>query len=494
MSNMIFKNLFLLSCVSAFIASMFSCQAMQDDRWDSRPSVNSTKRAPILGDQNPSAEHLFNTFLERSSSISRQIKQKQIRNLALTVLDFAALDCHYLETNNDTHQAGYKKILEEEYYPLLDNLVKLDSGEMKQTDFFTFVLNLYLKNLKDTSGLAKAARSEDDNLRSVKGTFEIYTPGKDMNFFRDPEIVPTCEAFLSEESIIKFWNPKTQMNVDRSTLRSGKGKLTTQLNIIKKDMYELKMRVLPYRTAIEEYFNTLLHQAWGLVTDRKQLSNKTKSVLNEFEYIWTVLKSGYTENQNYDPLIKEFTFSKSGQLPKVFALNAISDDEFANENVELRKELMPTKKKKKKKKKAGIIPLVEDQVITPQLPPETVKEVTPEQTQMNEKIESPVVQKKDPKPAVVIKQKTEIVVPKLTNQDLFDEVRATKHIQYVQITKLFKDLNGVKVRTNGSHETWEFKVQSGKTVSFGFWYLHGKDQYGPWTKKYILSLEQKLQD
>jgi len=65
-----------------------------------------------------------------------------------------------------------------------------------------------------------------------------------------------------------------------------------------------------------------------------------------------------------------------------------------------------------------------------------------------------------------------------------------KFINYGLVTVLYQKLGGVIVNTRGSHDTWEFNKGLDKVKTI-FFRLHGKDQYGPWTKQLV---KQVIQD
>jgi len=72
----------------------------------------------------------------------------------------------------------------------------------------------------------------------------------------------------------------------------------------------------------------------------------------------------------------------------------------------------------------------------------------------------------------------------------YNDIYACKFVEYKKITKGFELIGGELAKTRGSHETWIFPNYN--KVKFGFYKLHGKDQYGPWTKKYILNFLEEL--
>jgi len=120
----------------------------------------------------------------------------------------------------------------------------------------------------------------------------------------------------------------------------------------KEKAQKLKDELTQYRDDVEDYYNSLLYQSWMLISDRNNLDNKTKSTLNEFPYIHSILKNGsinpVSPYKTYDDLIADHILNKKGCLGKVFDLYEKPGNEFT-EPVLLTKILLPKKKKIKAK-------------------------------------------------------------------------------------------------------------------------------------------------
>lgn len=64
---------------------------------------------------------------------------------------------------------------------------------------------------------------------------------------------------------------------------------------------------------------------------------------------------------------------------------------------------------------------------------------------------------------------------------LLNTFHSDKFVRYEVVQSLYAELGGVIVNQKGSHETWVFNEGANKVKTI-FFNLHGKDQYGPWTK------------
>lgn len=490
--------------VTIFLSSVFSCEAMEDDKF---------ARSHLSSQPTFSTEELFHSFVDEVSRVSGQLKDERIRTITTTVASFATLDCHYLESHEDTAQSSYKEILFEEYFPLLKRVEALDQGTISECDFFCFVLDRFIGNLRDTANQAKRAREEDDKFYKSRGNWGLYRTGAVLNFFRDFGIVPHCEEFLQTDNLelVKYWDPNGPKAKDRKELLSRKAQLSRALREEKEKMQALKDRILPYRDEIEEFYNCLLFQAWSLIPDPMLLAKKTKRMLNRFSYVWPVLTTGKNEEGSLDTLIKEWALFNRGQLYEVF-------------------EAAKTTPKKQVKLTPALIPVREEEIPPEFLPrpvEEEMKETSTEDTlsgvcgvneaELANKTRETVIaevaaelqqssreqQKEDdgeqmgevrmpkkPEPTMLPAVDTPTSFPTL--EDPFEDIRRTKHIKYEQVQGLLNKLGGQIIRTRGSHETWELHDQEGNSVKFGFWRLHGKDHYGPWTKKLVLDLQTRL--
>lgn len=458
---------------------------------------------------------LFEEFIEKSATVSQQLNDPQIRALAKTTTDFATLDGHYFESHEDTSVNAYREVLNDEYYPLLDNIVKLENGTIDQGAFFSFILNAYITNLKHSLFQATKAHEEDTKFLQGKKTNGAYSPGVTLTFFRDPGVTPHCEEFMQipNSQLVRYWTPPgLRLIKDTKMKRVATAQFSQALQAEKNKMESLKNRVIPYRDAIEEFYNSLLHQAWRMIADPNLLPRKTKKILNAFSYLWPVLKDGISQTRGMDTLIKDCALSNSGELNNVFAI--------ANSKARIKKtvqlasalytpplvldELVTTKEDGNEAPIVEVTDAADKAILERETktPPLSLKPTdagkgnnlgtspeVPEPKQGQELTSLDTLSSPATKTLAPIEE-AECLRP---HDNLFEEIREAKHIKHSQIVTLFKKLGGSLVRTKGSHETWEFRDELNHLITtFGFWKLHGKDHYGPWTKKLILDLQDQL--
>jgi hypothetical protein len=454
--------------------------------------------------------NLFDEFIEKSTHISHALKDTQLRSISQTITNFAVLDGHYLESHDDSSINAYKQILEDEYYPLLESLQKLEHKAINPDEFFAVVMTSYIKNLRETVKQAEIAHEEDRQFNTSRKTDGLYKTGVALNFFRDPGIVPHCEDFLKIQAsgLVEYWAPPGIRKLkDRRQAMAAKANFSRALQEEKDKMQALRDRTLPYRDEIEGFYNTLLHQSWRMMPDPTVLPRKTKKILNVFGYIWPVLKEGDIQGRGLDTLVKDYALSKTGELKEVFLL--ADSNEAISKPVKFAKGLYSPSVVSSTEPSPETTNVVETstkgdtEVAFPLSKQEDIFEnktasvgISSEDS-TNAEIPTEVEQERTiphvrslPTRHVSPKEEAEILHP---YAKYFEEIADTKHIKYDQVVSLFNRIGGTLIRTNGSHETWEFKDAAGRVLTtFGFWKLHHKDHYGPWTKKLILNLENKL--
>lgn len=490
----------------------------------------SVQRSVVI-ERNTAVE--FDRFVEGMQRYA--FSNKVCSNIAAQLIRFCRFEGHYVEANPDlVNQKAYFEILLNDYSPLFLALQALDRSSANANAFFDCVLDVYTRNLRDQVNLARM--NCDDDLKFAnpeKSPIWYEAPG--LDFFRSPGHLLNYERFIIRKKI--------------------KGITLKHSLFLKEKQQELLRRKetqTEYRQCAEDYLNQLLHMAWMAVSDRASLSNKTKALLCSLPYIHKILKHGNQgQSFNYDLLIIDSLNNPENQLHNVFRI--IEASCFFVSEIPLPEILLPNKKRKKKPSAASTqvlpktfaqgdhdleeddIDATEDRALTSSVPtqasldkaslpssgsvekveggaveefdksiPEILSEETKESKRSSLAVHTGLVEAFQPmlyelndwqngRPIILRYDLCQLTKDRSKAAKLLESLRElneSKFVCYGQVTSIYIQFKGVIVNKKGSHETWVFD-SNGDKVKTTFFFLHGKDQYGPWTK---LDVQQVIQD
>ena len=96
---------------------------------------------------------------------------------------------------------AFLKVIEDDYLNTLNKLVELDKGNIYGVELFEYILNLYIRNLKDLSYVAKLSKADDLKL-SDHLKVESFYKSEGLDFFRI-KYLTVHEAFIKNNGLIK---------------------------------------------------------------------------------------------------------------------------------------------------------------------------------------------------------------------------------------------------------------------------------------------------
>ncbi len=492
----------------------------------------------------------FAGFVERAQQVP--FSGVACTRIADHLIRFCKFEGHYVETHTDlVNQKAYFGVLLSDYHPLFSALQALDSDSSNANAFFDCVLDVYTRNLRDQANLVRMGLKDDGEFGEPQKSPMLYT-ANGIDFFRDRKALPNYEAFVSKKSIRWLTHQHTSiLEVEQARLRRIKETQTEYRQCVE-DHLNLLLHMawmtvqnresLSNRTrtilAKLPYIHKILKQGpqcgslnydllitdWltnpenqlhaifiiiklpshafttetpipkVLLPNKKKKKKKKKEPTPEHttaEHISDASGKGEIAEEtdniptglHLDDGSGSSTTHASLAAPTPSVLDQLQDELWQKDILTVRKEKKETKKSDNRHAHAGFL-----------------DDGSSSSTNTNAGFEEP------PPPVLYQLQDWQYGRAVTVSYDLcqltgdqhnakgilesFKDLNDGKFISYTQVTQLYRSLGGVIVNKKGTHETWEFN-KDGNKVKTTFFFLHDKDQYGPWTKRHV---QQTIRD